>query len=220
MENNGILVVVSGFSGSGKGTLMKEVVRSHKNEYALSVSATTRKPRIGERNNVDYSFVSRERFEEMIAGDELIEYATYVDNYYGTPKAYVEKQLKLGKNVILEIELQGALQIKEKFPETLLIFVAPPSGEILKKRLIQRATETPKVIDARLRRAVDEAIALDSYDYLVINDNLKEAAKNMHTIIASVRDGRAEEVAALSMSANMDFVKQIRQELNSFSKGV
>lgn len=217
--SKGILVVVSGFSGAGKGTIMKEVVRSHKSEYALSVSATTRKPRIGERNNVDYIFVSRERFEEMIANDELIEYATYVDNYYGTPKAFVEKQLNLGKNVILEIELQGAIKVKEKFPEAVLIFVAPPSGAVLKQRLIQRATETPKVINARLKRAFEESADTERYDYLVINNEVKDSAKKMHSIITAVRQGNVDDIADASVSANVDFIKQIRQELNSFSKG-
>mgnify|MGYP000832717263 CR=1 FL=1 len=129
MENKGILIVVSGFSGSGKGTIMKRLLEKYDN-YALSVSATTRSPRPGEEDGREYFFRTVEEFEKMIAKDELIEYAKYVDNYYGTPRAYVEEQLQSGKDVILEIEIQGALKVKEKFPETLLLFVTPPSAKL------------------------------------------------------------------------------------------
>ena len=135
MNLQGILIVVSGFSGSGKGTIMKELLKRYDN-YALSVSATTRQPREGEADGREYFFKTREEFEKMIAEEELIEYARYVNNYYGTPKAYVEEQLAAGKDVILEIELQGALKIKEKFPEALLLFVTPPSVAELKRRLM------------------------------------------------------------------------------------
>ena len=126
MSEKGRLVVVSGFSGAGKGTLMKALMEQYGNDYALSVSATTRNPRPGERDGIDYFFVTTEKFEQMIEADELIEYAQYVNNYYGTPKAYVQQQLDLGKNVILEIEIQGALKIKEQFPDTILMFVTAP----------------------------------------------------------------------------------------------
>ena len=135
MENKGILIVVSGFSGSGKGTIMKRLLEKYDN-YALSISATTRSPRPGEEDGREYFFRTVEEFEKMIAKDELIEYAKYVDNYYGTPRAYVEEQLQSGKDVILEIEIQGALKVKEKFPETLLLFVTPPSAKELKNRLV------------------------------------------------------------------------------------
>lgn len=127
MDERGILIVVSGFSGSGKGTIMNEIMRKYDN-YALSVSATTRNPRPGETDGKEYFFKTVEEFEKMIAKDELIEYARYVDNYYGTPRAYVEEQLDAGKDVILEIEIQGALKVKEKFPDTLLLFVTPPTA--------------------------------------------------------------------------------------------
>ena len=130
MKTQGILIVVSGFSGAGKGTLMKALMNRYSERYALSVSATTRSPREGEKNGVEYFFRTKEEFEKMIAKDELIEYAKYVDNYYGTPKAYVEEQLSAGKDVILEIEIQGALKIKEKFPDTLLLFVTPPDADL------------------------------------------------------------------------------------------
>ena len=139
MDKEGILIVVSGFSGAGKGTIMKELLEKYDN-YALSVSATTRKPRPGEEEGKAYFFKTREEFEKMIAKDELIEYARYVENYYGTPRMYVEEQLKAGKDVILEIEIQGALKVKEKFPDTLLLFVTPPTAAELKRRLAGRGT--------------------------------------------------------------------------------
>lgn len=135
MENKGKLVVISGFSGAGKGTLMKALMKEYGDSYALSVSATTRNPRPGEMDGVDYFFVTKDKFEQMIAEDALIEYAQYVGNYYGTPKEYVQQQLDLGKNVILEIEIQGALKIKEKFPDTVLMFVTAPNANELKNRL-------------------------------------------------------------------------------------
>jgi len=135
MKERGILTVVSGFAGSGKGTLMRELTSRYDN-YALSVSATTRDPRPGEKEGREYFFKSTEEFKEMIETDAFIEYAQYVNHYYGTPREYVEAQLRDGKDVILEIEIQGALQVKKKFPETLLLFVTPPSAEILKKRLV------------------------------------------------------------------------------------
>ena len=132
MREKGILIVVSGFSGSGKGTIMKELLKQYDN-YALSISATTRNPRPGEEDGREYFFKTVEDFEKMIAKEELIEYARYVDNYYGTPRAYVEEQLEAGKDVILEIEIQGALKVKEKFPDALLLFVTPPSAEELRR---------------------------------------------------------------------------------------
>ena len=182
MDERGILIVVSGFSGSGKGTIMNEIMRKYDN-YALSVSATTRNPRPGETDGKEYFFKTREEFEKMIAKDELIEYARYVDNYYGTPRAYVEEQLDAGKDVILEIEIQGALKVKEKFPDTLLLFVTPPTAEELRHRLVGRGTETMDVIDFRMKRAKEEALGMDRYDYLIINDVLDDCVREMHQII-------------------------------------
>ena len=153
MNEKGILIVVSGFSGSGKGTLMKELMTRYPDTYALSISATTRSPREGEVDGREYFFVSKDEFEKMIAKGELIEYAKYVENYYGTPRDYVEKKLDEGKDVILEIEIQGALNVKKMFPDTLLLFVTPPSAEELKKRLVGRGTETMDVIESRMDRA-------------------------------------------------------------------
>ncbi len=182
MDKEGILVVVSGFSGSGKGTIMKELLGRYDN-YALSVSATTRGPRPGEEEGREYFFKTKEDFEKMIAKDELIEYAKYVDNYYGTPRSYVEEQLQAGKNVILEIETQGALKVKEKFPDTLLLFVTPPTVKELRKRLAGRGTETSEVIEERIAQAKREAEVMDHYDYLIINDELEACVKEVHSII-------------------------------------
>ena len=182
MKEKGILIVVSGFSGSGKGTIMKEMMRQYDN-YALSISATTRNPRPGEEDGREYFFKTVEEFEKMIAKDELIEYARYVNNYYGTPRAYVEEQLEAGKDVILEIEIQGALKVKEKFPDTLLLFVTPPTAVELRNRLVGRGTETMDVIEGRLARAVTESEGMEKYDYLIINDELDACVEEVHRII-------------------------------------
>ncbi len=145
----GILVVVSGFSGAGKGTLMKRLLEKY-DDYALSISVTTRPPREGEQDGREYFFRTHEEFERLIREDALIEYAQYVGNYYGTPQAYVEEQLGSGRDVILEIEIQGALKVKEKLADTLLLFVTPPSAQELKKRLEIRGTETPESVRSRL----------------------------------------------------------------------
>ncbi len=182
MGKRGVLIVVSGFSGSGKGTLMGELLNRYDN-YALSISATTRGPRPGEEEGREYFFKTTEEFEKMIAKDELIEYARYVDNYYGTPRVYVEEQLAAGMDVILEIEIQGALKVKEKFPDTLLLFVTPPTAGELRRRLVGRGTETMDVIEYRMGRAREEAEGMDRYDYLIINDDLEECVEEMHKII-------------------------------------
>ena len=152
MEKKGLLVVVSGFAGAGKGTLMKELIKRY-STYSLSVSATTRNPRPGEVDGREYYFKTTEEFEQMIEDDAFLEYARYVNNYYGTPKKYVFDQLKAGNDVILEIEIQGALQIQKKFPEALLLFVTPPDAMTLKNRLVGRGTEDAATIDLRLARA-------------------------------------------------------------------
>ena len=203
MNYRGILIVVSGFSGAGKGTIMKELMKKYDN-YALSISATTRNPRPGEEDGREYFFKTVEEFEKMIAKDELIEYAKYVDNYYGTPRAYVEEQLKNGKDVILEIEIQGALKVREKFPETLLLFVTPPSAKELKSRLVNRGTETMDVIEFRMNRAKEEALGMDQYDYLIVNDDLHTCVEEMHQII------QGEHRRSFRNSA---FIEQMKEEL-------
>lgn len=204
MNQNGILAVVSGFSGAGKGTLMKELLRKHPEQYALSVSATTRKPRTGEEHGREYFFLSREEFEQMIETDDLIEHACYVGNYYGTPKSYVLDQMKAGRDVILEIEIQGALKVKEKFPDTLLLFVTPPGADVLQQRLRGRGTETEEVIRDRLKRAVEEAEYMDQYDYILVNDDLAVCTEEMHQLIQAQHKKTAE---------NMEFIAQMKQEL-------
>ena len=203
MNKEGILIVVSGFSGAGKGTIMKALLERYDN-YALSISATTRNPRPGEEEGKAYFFKTTEEFEKMIAKDDLIEYAMYVGNYYGTPKAYVEEQLRAGKDVILEIEIQGALKVKEKFPNTLLLFVTPPSAEELRKRLEGRGTETQEVIDGRMKRAIVEAEYMDQYDYLVVNDELDVCVEEMHHLI----QGEHERCFR-----NQTFIEHMKREL-------
>ena len=209
MQKKGILIVVSGFSGAGKGTLMKALLNKYDN-YALSISATTRNPREGEVNGREYFFKTTEEFEKMIAQDELIEYAKYVNNYYGTPRAYVEEQLASGKDVILEIEIQGALKVKEKFPNTLLLFVTPPTAAILRDRLVGRGTETMDVIESRMRRAAEEAEGMEAYDYLIINDDLDTCVREMHNIISGEHNRSFR---------NTEFMCQIKEELKGNLKG-
>lgn len=206
MNHKGILIVISGFSGAGKGTIVKGLMKRYQN-YALSISATTRNPREGETNGVEYFFKTRDEFMKMIDDDQLIEYAEYVENFYGTPKEYVDAQLESGKDVILEIEIQGALKVKEKFPDTLLLFVTPSSMQVLKQRLVGRGTEDCKTIDCRLKRAALEAEGIDQYDYLIINDNLEECIERTHNII------EGEHCRA---SRNVENIEQIREELKIF----
>ena len=174
MSRKGILTIISGFSGVGKGTLVQGLMNQY-DGYALSVSATTRNPRDGEVDGVNYFFRTREEFEAMIGNGELLEHAEYVNNYYGTPRAYVEGMLNDGKDVILEIEIQGARQIKEKMPEAVSIFIMPPDAQTLRKRLVGRGTETAEVIDKRLKRAVEESEGIEEYDYILVNDVLSES---------------------------------------------
>lgn len=208
-KNKGILTVVSGFSGAGKGTIMKELLNKYSEQYALSVSATTRAPRTGETDGVEYFFKSRDEFEKMIADEALIEYAQYVGNYYGTPRAYVEEQLDAGRDVILEIEIQGALKVKKRFPDTLLLFVTPPSADELKNRLVGRGTEPMDVIESRLARALEEAEGIEEYDYLVINDVLSECVEEVHEIIQNEH---------YRVSRNIDAINTMRTQLKGFKR--
>ncbi len=185
-NQQGILLVLSGFSGAGKGTLVKKLMEMYP-EYVLSVSMTTRTPREGEQDGVHYFFRTKQAFEAAIAADGFLEYASFVGNYYGTPKAYVEEQLRAGKNVILEIELQGAMQVKERLPQALLLFVTPPSAKELERRLRGRGTETEEVIQKRLARAKEEARFMDAYEYIVVNDDLETCAKEVHALVDAAR---------------------------------
>lgn len=209
MKDKGLLLVISGFSGAGKGTVVKRLLEQHK-DYALSISATTRSPREGEQNGREYFFKSREEFKRMIENSELIEYAKYVDNYYGTPKAYVEEQLKQGDNVILEIEIQGALNIKSIFPEAVLLFIMPPSAKELERRLVGRGTEDEATIKARLLRAGEEAQGVENYNYIVINDDVDECVETIDCIVKS------EKKKAVN---NIGLINNIKEELKAYSKG-
>ncbi len=208
MKRKGVLIVVSGFSGAGKGTLMKRLVQTYDN-YALSVSMTTRSPREGEKEGVSYFFSTKEQFERTIAEEGLIEYACYCGNYYGTPKAYVEQQLNEGKDVILEIEIQGALKVKAKYPDSLLLFVTPPNAKELERRLVGRGTETQEVIDDRLARAYEESEGIEAYDYIVVNDNLEECVEEIHRLVEAARKAPVRREA---------FIREIREELKEFSR--
>lgn len=177
----GILTVISGFSGAGKGTIMRELIQRY--DYFLSVSATTRSPRAGEVDGKDYYFHTKEQFQQMINGGELIEWAEYVGNFYGTPKKHVEEQLAQGRDVLLEIEMQGGMLVKEQFPDALLIFISPPSASVLRERLMGRGTESPEEIEKRLLRAVEEVKYMKDYDYIIVNDELEDAIKKINDLI-------------------------------------
>lgn len=209
MGKKGILIVISGFSGAGKGTLVKALLKKYGN-YALSISMTTRKPREGERDGVEYFFTDREHFEETIRQNGLIEFAQYCDNYYGTPRAYVEQQMQAGNNVILEIEIQGALKIKEQFPESLMIFITPPSGAELKRRLVSRGTESSDVITKRLARAAEESEGMEAYDYIVVNDDLDVCVEEVHQLVEASRRVPVRR---------REFIEEIRNELKAYAKG-
>lgn len=205
----GIPVVVSGFSGAGKGAITKRLASDY-DSYVLSVSATTRKPREGEVCGREYFFVDVPEFEKMIAQGELIEYARYVEHYYGTPKAYVSDMLRAGKDVILEIDIQGAMKVKASFPEAVLIFVTTPDVATLKERLTGRGTESREVINSRMMRAAAEAEGMDAYDYLIINDDLDEAVRDAHLAVCAEH---------LRMSRHAKFAERITRELQKYARG-
>lgn len=204
----GKLLIVSGFSGVGKGTVVKHIMDNY-DDYILSVSVTTRGPRENEINGVHYHFISNEKFEDMVSKDQLLEHAGYVDNYYGTPREFVETNIENGNNVILEIETKGALQIKKIKPEAKMIFVLPPDADTLKQRLIGRNTETEEVINKRLAKAAEETDVLDNYEYFVINDIVEDCAANIDKIVT---DNNPE-------LADSDCVDKIKKDIMKFSKG-
>ena len=198
MTKKGLLLVVSGPSGVGKGTICKEYLNKY-DDCALSVSATTRSPRDGEVNGVSYFFLSHEEFRKKIDEGGFLEHAVFCDNYYGTPKDAVMEKLEEGKNVILEIEVQGALQVRSHYPEAVFVFVIPPSVETLEERLRGRGTETDEVIKKRLERAKAEFNYIDKYNYVLVNDTVSEAVCRLHSII---------EAENCVMARNYNFIKE------------
>lgn len=188
MKRVGVLSVISGFSGVGKGTIVKKLVE--KEGYALSISATSRAPRQGEVHGREYFFLTREEFHSMIENDGLIEWAEYVNNFYGTPREYVEERLAGGEDVILEIEPQGALKVKAQYPEAVLIFIVPPNAKELENRLVGRGTEEVETIKKRLKRAAEETSFIENYEYIVINDDIEDAVSDIHHIIQAASHKR------------------------------
>lgn len=182
MADKGVLIVVSGPSGCGKGTVLKKLFEDEEN-FSYSISATTRDPREGEKDGEHYFFVSKERFIEMLENDEVLEYTKYCDNYYGTPKKQVMEQLAKGKDVVLEIEVDGAMQVRQNYPNAVLVFILPPSVAELKSRLMGRGTESEEAVSKRLKQALTELTMAYKYDYAVINDDLEQAVYELKCVI-------------------------------------
>jgi len=203
MNDYGSLVVVSGFSGVGKGTVLHRLMEKY-DGYAYSVSATTRAPREGEVNGVHYFFKTQEEFDAMIEADELLEYARYVGHSYGTPAAFVEEQRRQGRDVILEIEVQGALNVRRRAKDAVLIFVMPPDADTLAQRLRGRGTESEDVIRGRLEQAAREAESVSAYDYIVVNDDVEACADRLHALIRSQR---------LRTGSCLPFIGRVKDEL-------
>ena len=209
VSDKGLVIVLSGFSGAGKGTIMKHLLEAHPNDYNLSISATTRDMRAGEKDGREYFFKTKEEFQQMIDNNELLEYASFNGNSYGTPRAYVEQLIARKKDVILEIEIKGALQVKEMFPDALLLFTMPPSAKELENRLVGRGTETAQVIKERLAISCEESKFMDKYDYLIVNDSLDKAVDQVHNII------QAEHYR---VERNNSTIQEMRKELQIFER--
>lgn len=199
MNQRGLLLVVSGPSGCGKGTVLSQVFAKQPNTY-YSVSATTRAPRPGEVDGVQYHFLTKEAFEEKIAAGQMLEYAQYAGNYYGTPAQAVDAQLAEGKNVVLEIEVQGAKQVKQRRPEAVMIFIMPPSMKELRRRLTDRGTESQEVIQRRMETARQEMPQAKDYDYIVFNDTVEEAAEDICAILRAGRCLAKENLTRLEQA--------------------
>lgn len=202
-KERGLLLVLSGPSGVGKGTVCRALREEEDNGLQYSVSCTTRKPREGEVEGIHYFFKTREQFEDMIRHDELLEYAEFVGNYYGTPVDWVRQTLDEGQDVILEIEVQGAMQVKRRFPEAVFLFLAPPSLQELRNRLVGRGTESEEIIKQRLMVAREEIELMDAYDYVVTNDEVPKAIERIKAIVTAEHCNR-ERVASLYKKAMME----------------
>lgn len=187
MTQRGLLIVLSGPSGVGKGTVRKAIFEEEGIDFQYSISATTRQPRVGEVDGEDYFFVSREEFEQKIVNGDMLEYAQYVNNYYGTPKSFIDETLASGRDVFLEIDVQGALQVKSKMPEGIYIFLTPPDLTNLRERLVGRGTDSQEVIEKRVAAARDELKQMINYDYAVENDQVIHAVDRIKAIITSER---------------------------------
>lgn len=199
-----MLIVMSGFSGAGKGTVVKELIKKY--GYKVSISATTRAPREGEVHGREYYFKETKEFQSMIENNGFIEWAQYVENFYGTPRKFVEDELQNGSNVILEIEVQGAMKIRKQYPEALLLFITTKDAQTLKERLVGRGTEDMETIQKRLSRAKDEAEEMLQYEYLIINDDLDECVEQVHQIVQSERS---------RVSNQQDFIEEMKENLNA-----
>jgi guanylate kinase len=199
--NPGLLIVVSGPAGVGKGTVVS-LVRERDRDVVFSVSATSRSPRPGEIDGVNYFFITREKFQEMIRDNEMLEWVEYCGNYYGTPRAYVEDELRKGKIVLLEIDVEGAMNIKRQYPQCVSVFIMPPTMEELRDRITKRGTETPEVIEARLKRAENEMQHSSEYDYIIVNQTVEEAANRFLEIIRQKREQLQRRHQALNEERN------------------
>ena len=200
----GLLIIISGPSGVGKGTIRQYFMNDDSLRLAYSISMTTRSPRQGEKDGVDYLFTTRENFEKAINDGELLEWAEFVGNYYGTPLSQVEKLREEGKNVLLEIEVQGAFNIKKQYEDALLIFITAPSAAAIKERLVGRGTESEEVINKRINRAKEESEDMDKYDYIVIDDQVEDCADRIHAIV---------QAKDCLLGNNLKFIEETKKEL-------
>ena len=205
MTKRGLLIVLSGPSGVGKGTVRAAIFSKGEQKFVYSISATTRKPRTGETDGVDYFFKTREEFEQMIQNKQLLEYAEYVGNYYGTPLEYVENTLATGKDVFLEIDVQGAIQVRELMPEGVFIFLTPPNLNELESRIVNRGTDSDEVIAKRMKTAREESELMKYYDYSVVNDTVDNAVQKIEAII---------QTEHLRIIRNLDTIEELEEILD------